>query len=52
MNQLAAAVAVLLLVTLCSLLAGCTLTVAPDGTRTWAMSGAEAAHAIEILSNK
>jgi hypothetical protein len=38
----------LLVVAVCS----CALTVSPDGTRTWSMSGQEAARAIIILSDK
>lgn len=33
-------------------LTGCTLTVAPDGSRTWTMSGEEVGKAIIIISSK
>lgn len=33
-------------------LTGCSLTVAPDGSRLWAVSGEEAARAMIILSEK
>ena len=33
-------------------LTGCQLTVAPDGTRQWSVSGEEAARALIILSEK
>lgn len=43
--------ALLILATLAGL-TGCQLTVSPDGSRQWAISGQEAARAIIILSEK
>ena len=42
----------LALLFLLATLTSCSLTVAPDGSRTWTMSGEQAARAIEILSAK
>jgi len=42
----------LLLLAALASLTGCSLTVAPDGTRQWAVSGEEAARAVIILSEK
>jgi hypothetical protein len=33
-------------------LTGCSLTVAPDGARTWSLNGEEAARAVIIISEK
>ena len=43
---------ILILILLALAAPSCTLTVAPDGSRTWAMDGAETARAIQVLSEK
>ena len=41
-----------IVIAIISLLTGCSLTVGPDGARTWSLSGEEAARAIIIYSEK
>ena len=42
----------LLLLAAIACLTGCSLTVAPDGSRQWSVSGEEAAKALIIISEK
>jgi hypothetical protein len=42
----------LLILAAIACLTGCSLTVAPDGSRTWSLNGEEAARAVIIISEK
>ena len=42
----------LLILAAIACLTGCSLTVSPDGSRTWSLNGDEAARAVIIISEK